>query len=47
MRVAFHPDDLSAEISQKRCAPGEHVHLLQGEHPDALQDSVISHRYLL
>jgi hypothetical protein len=47
MRGAFHPDDLSAEISQKRCAPGEHMHLLQGEHADTLQDGVISHRHLL
>ena len=47
MRGAFHPDDLSAEIGQKRRAPGEHVHLLQREHPDALQNSIISHRHLL
>ncbi len=47
MRGAFHPDDLSTEISQKCRAPGKHMHLLQGEHPDALQDGVISHRHLL
>jgi hypothetical protein len=47
MRGTFHPDDLSAKIGQKRRAPGEHMHLLQGKDPDALQDSVISHCHLL
>src|SRR5262249_14133717 len=47
MRGTFHPDDLSAKINQKRRAPGEHMHLLQGEHPDTLQDGIISHRHLL
>ena len=46
MRGAFHPDDLSAEISQKRRAPGEHA-LAPRRAPGCPADSVISHRHLL
>ena len=36
---ALNPDDLSPEVGQKRCTPGQSVHLLQGKDPYSIQNA--------